>query len=593
MSKKKKCRSWSGVLPISVALDGRHFSCAYDCAYCPNESVENGAPKTMARSYLSSEGTFLRGETSDFDPLRQILRRLLELQRMGHTVDKLEIIVLGGTWDSYSKTYRNDFIHSIYYACNLYAEGWNVRPDVQEWMTTHQPFLHHRSIDNDLLVDIRARQSLQEEQYRNEHYERTRIVGLQLETRPDQISLTSMQEYRRLGCTYIQLGIQHTDNTILDKIQRRHTIETSERAIRLLKDNGFKVAGHIMPDLPFSSPDKDRDMMRQIFESHRFQLDYVKIYPCLDLPFTKIREWKQQGVWRPYAESHFEEFLKVLAEGMSRVKPWTRVNRLHRDFPKAKPGVMELGYDSNVIPTNLHQLVDQYMEKTMQTHSIDIRSREIKSHITSITNQVMPHFRIVMREIPTATRHRHEYFISLELSQSTTTRTRDALIGFLRLRILEKPSSSMFTMTKSLFLNSYKSIALIREVHIYGFMPGSSWEDESPSVQHQGFGTLLLEVAKHVAFSMHSCAYMGVISGVGVRSYYRKRGFVAFENDDSQFLWLHRQWSPGLWYHPVSRRLFLRMYHHRVVALPNISLWLIILSFLSIVVRILFLFFIV
>ena len=143
--------------------------------------------------------------------------------------------------------------------------------------------------------------TIEEEQAINQNA-KCHIVGITLETRPDQINIAEINRFRRYGCTRVQLGVQHTDNQILDIINRRHHVEHSIKAIRMLKEHGFKVDIHIMPDLPGTNPELDKEMMLDIFTTPHFQPDYLKIYPCLDVQYTEIRKWKQNGRWKPYAE---------------------------------------------------------------------------------------------------------------------------------------------------------------------------------------------------------------------------------------------------------------------------------------------------
>lgn len=503
---KINTRSWSGVLPISIALDGRFFSCEYDCSFCPNECREQGADQTISRSYLSSEGTFKRGRVSEFDPARQVIRRLFELQEMGHVPDKLEIIVLGGTWDCHPRDYREAFIHGIYYGCNLFADL-----DATAWLEK-KPFQHHLPLDDEMMALCRPRESLEDEKTRNETRPLARIVGLVLETRPDRISLASMTELRRFGCTRVQLGLQHTDDDILQRNRRGHCVLAGVLAIERLKNNGFKVDGHLMPDLPYASPEADARMFEIVFESEDYQLDYVKIYPCLSLPFTMARRWKEEGVWTPYAESDYPLFVRTLAEGIARVKPWTRINRIHRDFPEASEKNMRLGYESETIRTNLNQYVQEYMVR----HHLpmrDIRSREIKNNQTITLEGSDLWIRSYRANGAT------EYFLSVEKE--------GVLFGFVRLRLppAQKKCTSLFTFLRK------DGIARIRELHVYGFIAGTTGKQ---SIQHKGVGKFLMWCAENVAV-YHGCHTTAVISGVGVRDYYRRLGY-SLEKDCNEFM---------------------------------------------------------
>ena len=522
---KKSTRSWSGVLPISLALEGNSFSCKHDCSFCPAQTVENGAEKTIARSYLSNEGTFLRGNMSDFKSFHQVIRRLLELESMNHYPDKLEIIILGGTWDCYPVKYRNEFIHDIYYACNIYLHfskyfDKKFYHKTEEYLN-QKPFQNKLPLPKDFFNDIRPRESLENEKYINTNLKGVRIIGIVLETRPDYITLPTLLEKRRLGCTRVQLGIQHTDNEVLLNNNRGHSFETSVKAIKFLKNNCFKVDAHLMNDLPFTTIEKDYEMVNTIFKT--CQLDYVKIYPCLDLPFTQARKWKEQGIWEPYAESHYNDFVDFLAYTISIVPPWTRINRVQRDFPKASEKNKGLGYSSTQIETNLHQFVTIRL-KEMKKSCYDIRSREIKN--TNISDLHLEKTCLYVRQYKDddAT----EYFISLEIPQNNSEMDDSILLGFIRLRILNE---CVNTQNHISTLRDTK-VARIRELHVYGFIHKT---EEHDSIQHKGIGKFLLEYAEYISYQ-NKCHSVAIISGVGVRKYYERHGYSMLSNDKGEFM---------------------------------------------------------
>ena len=248
-----KARSWSGVLVVTLVMKPDKFSCPNDCHYCPNEP---GQP----RSYLSSEPAVARANRHDFDAVRQFNARLEVLRRNGHLLNKIEIIVLGGTFSSYPRSYQEEFCRDIFYAANVFGQQCE---------------------------NLRERKSISDEQLENET-SILRIIGISLETRPDMITVHELLRFRYLGCTRVQIGVQHTDNYILEKLNRGHTVEQSIDAITLLRNYGFKVDVHVMPDLPYSNPELDKLMFFDILCSSDFKPDYLKIYPCLDVDFTEI-----------------------------------------------------------------------------------------------------------------------------------------------------------------------------------------------------------------------------------------------------------------------------------------------------------------
>ena len=528
-------------MPISVALEGNTFSCKHNCSFCPNECVENGAEKTIARSYLSNEGTFIRGNMSDFKSFEQIIRRLLELESMNHYPDKLEIIILGGTWDCYQVKYRKEFIHDIYYACNIYYH-FSKYFDKKFYNRTEKylgetPFQNKLALPEDFFNDIRPRESLDNEKHINTNLKGVRIIGIVIETRPDYITLPTILEKRRLGCTRIQLGIQHTDNEILMNNNRGHSFETSIKAIKFLKNNCFKVDGHVMPDLPFTTIEKDYEMVNTIFKT--CQLDYVKIYPCLDLPYTQARKWKEEGIWTPYAETNYKEFVDLLAYTISIVPPWTRINRVQRDFPKASEKNQGLGYSSTKIETNLHQFVTMRL-KEMNKSCYDIRSREIKSkHVADLK---LDDTCLYVRQYTDfdAT----EYFISLEIPQNNKEMDDSILLGFVRLRILNENAD---THNMIPILRDTK-VARLRELHVYGYIHNTEDHD---SIQHRGIGKFLLKFAEYISYQ-NKCHSVAIISGVGVRKYYEKQEYTRIHHDKGEFM-IRRD---------ISSKYFLTLFGH-------------------------------
>ena len=451
---KKKCRSWSGVLVVTVVMRPDKFSCPFDCHYCPNEP---GQP----RSYLSSEPAVARANRNEFDPVKQFRSRLNMLRNNGHTINKIEIIVLGGTFSTYPRTYQEEFISGLFYASN--TQDFDERPIL----------------------------SLVQEQHINETA-KYRIIGISLETRPDLITRHELLRFRHLGCTRVQIGVQHTDNSILKLVNRGHTVETSIKAISLLRNFGFKIDVHIMPDLPGTTPDLDNQMMHDILCSPDFQPDYLKIYPCLDVQHTTIRNWKHNGFWKPYSEQHngSQLLLDVCSHAKIYSKYWIRFNRIQRDFPEEKDGV--IGYASDNIRSNFRQLLQNYCAKA-GIFCKCIRCREVK-------NKKRQSYQFFTDKYFAA--DGFEFFISCASPDRTV------LYGFVRLRLSS---------------NNLHRSALIRELHVYGTLQNLH-SKTTHSTQHQGIGKALMLHAEYIALT-HRYFNIAVISGVGVREYYRKLGY--------------------------------------------------------------------
>ena len=450
-----KCRSWSGVLVVTLVMRPDKFSCPFNCHYCPNEP---GQP----RSYLSSEPAVARANQNDFDPVKQFNCRLDMLRKNGHTLNKIEIIVLGGTFSSYPRTYQEEFCRDIFYAANTFES------------------------------ESREKMSILDEQNVNETTN-VRIIGISLETRPDLITHYELMRFRKLGCTRIQIGVQHTDNFILEKLNRGHTVEQSIKAIKLMKNYGFKVDVHIMPDLPYSDPEADKVMFHHILDTSNFKPDYLKIYPCLDVDFTEIRNWKQDGRWKPYSEEgNGEKLYEVCKYAKSISKYYIRFNRIQRDFPEEKPGL--LGYQSNNIRCNFRQLLQNQCKKEGIVCKC-IRCCEVK-HRAFTKNHW---YYIDKYDASEGT----EYFISC------TSYDRSILYGFVRLRIGSE---------------TFQKSALIRELHVYGSISDVKEKADGHSTQHKGVGKNLMAIAELIAYRNKFYNIL-VISGVGVREYYKKLGY--------------------------------------------------------------------
>lgn len=467
---KKAQKSQSGVLVITVLtspypqVSGKKpqkFSCQWNCYYCPNEP---GQP----RSYLHDEPSVLRANRNDFDPVLQFCDRAVTLAMNGHPVDKIELLILGGTWASYPVDYQEEFIRDLFYAANTFFD----RPK-------------------------RARKSLADEKFENES-SAVKIIGLTLETRPDCINKEELIRFRKFGCTRVQLGIQHTDDVVLTKINRGCTNADAIRAIRLLRDTGYKMDIHLMPNLPGSTPEKDIEMFEYVLHSPDVQADQWKIYPCEITPWTVIKKWYESGDFVPYGDN---ELMRVLMHVKKQVHPWIRLNRVIRDIPSQ----YILG---GVDEPNLRQVILKNMAAN-GTPCRCIRCREIRDQ-----REVLDTCELVIREFEAS--KGHEYFLSYESPD------RRVICAFLRLRISSNPGAGIFP--------ELEHAGLVRELHVYGQMIASTekqkvvGDDNGDQVQHVGLGTKLMQEAERIARG-HGLKKLAVISGVGVRNYYRKMGY--------------------------------------------------------------------
>lgn len=509
---KKVVRTHSGVVVITVLTSPGSFSCPQDCHYCPNEP---GQP----RSYLSTEPAVLRANQNGWDPAAQFWDRAITLYNNGHTIDKIEVLVLGGTWSGYPKSYQEEFVRDLFFAANTFhlalAQKRQLARDALSAATTAAAM---RTAER----GIRERWTLEEEQRFNRSAD-CRIIGLTLETRPDHISPGELRRLRRFGCTRVQIGIQHTDDAILAKINRGCYLRHAIRAIRLLKDGCFKVDVHLMPDLPGSNPELDKKMFETMLSSSALQADQWKIYPCEVTPFSEIEKWYKTGAFVPYAEKNDGlELTQLLVKVKTAVHPWIRLNRVVRDIPN--PSIIA-GNDK----TNLRQILQTCMEKRGLVCRC-LRCREVKTKLLNPEDACLK-----IRQY--ASFGGTDYFLSFESNDE------QHLFAFLRLRIRSPPGSAaqpglrkgrtstsaehndeddgLYDLSRT--FPELEGCGLVRELHVYGLLVGSKERKQNDDTrpQHTGFGKRLLAAAEVITLS-HSLCKMAVIAGVGTTEYYRK-----------------------------------------------------------------------
>ena len=467
----QKCpsRNLSGVNSFAILLspfpngiEGQ--SCNHNCYYCPDETRKNGADDDMPRSYLKREPAVQRGFRNNWSAIKQMNDRMNSLMVQGHEVDKLELIIEGGTYTEFPMDYLEKFHRDLFYSANVFFET--------------SPKRYPKSLQDEIYINI---------------FSKVRIIGICIETRPDAIDEKWIRFFRKSGTTRIQIGVQHTDNKILKKINRGHTFEDSCKAVKLLKDNCFKVDIHLMPDLPNSSFEKDKEMFDIIFKTNIICPDQVKIYPCEITPYTVIEKWYKSGKFIPYSEKDPESLNNVIKYGMEITPEWVRLPRVVRDIPK------EYILSGNKI-SNLRQLIEK------DINIKEIRSREIGRHPQYMNKKKHYCFR----------KYYHlddiEYFISLE------SYDKKVIFGFIRLRIPVKDHNPYF--------ECLKNKGLIRELHVYNhIIPVGK---ESNHSQHKGIGKQLLFYAEMISW-FYGKTGTAVITGEGVRDYYHKRGYYSCE----------------------------------------------------------------
>ncbi|MBU4421448.1 tRNA uridine(34) 5-carboxymethylaminomethyl modification radical SAM/GNAT enzyme Elp3 [Candidatus Parcubacteria bacterium] len=429
---------------------------------CPGKCIYCPSDARMPKSYLPKEPAAARGLALKFDPYKQVAKRIEMLQINGHNTDKIELIVKGGTWSAYPKNYREWFIKRCFDAANN-----------------------------------RASKKLEDAQKINESAE-NRIIGLTLELRPDSVTPEEMVHLRRLGCTRIEMGVQTIDDKILKLIRRGHNAAETARATALLKNAGFKVDYHLIPALPGVSPKKDLENFEEIFKNPAYRPDMIKIYPCSIIPKTALYSWWKKGKYKPIST---KVLIDLIIKMKLAVPRYVRISRIIRDIP---------GDDiaAGNIVTNLRELIKQKME-TRGLKCKCIRCREIG-------HKKISNFKFQISNLKTfAEKYKtlggDEYFISIEDPK------RETIFAFARLRL---PYGQGSTLT---ILPEIKGAGLIRELHTYGHLVPVEKRLKGAS-QHLGFGKTLMKEAEKIA-RKNGYKKMAVISGIGVRAYYRKLGY--------------------------------------------------------------------
>jgi ELP3 family radical SAM enzyme/protein acetyltransferase len=492
----KMCRTTSGITQITVLSspypNGKEFSCEHNCYYCPNEPAHEGNNYTaQPRSYLYHEPAVRRANENNFDGADQMWDRMSALLLCGLNIDKLEVMVLGGTWGSYPVDYRYEFIRDLYYAANTFY------------------------VDSD---KRRERFTLAEEIKINETA-LVRVIGLTLETRPDHVTANEIKMLNDMMCTRVQVGVQSLDDNILKKINRGCYYEDTVRAIKNLLNCGFKVDIHIMFDLPFASYEDDIVMANRFLNDENVRFDQAKLYPYSSMDWTVTKQWEDKGIITHYSQ---EELKEVLIHFMKNVHPWVRLNRVIRDIPDFYIT------GGNNIP-NYRQNVEEEM-KRRGIYSMCIRNREVKNKREAI--EVSNNMKLMVRNYNAS--NGKEYFISFE------SKDEKYIYGFCRLRLSDemgyindiKPrihrkgygDNIETNMNIFPFLNN---CAMIRELHVYGSM--TKVKGDNFHTQHKGLGKKLLIKAQDIAIS-NKYKKIAVISGVGVRKYYEKHGYKFHNN---------------------------------------------------------------
>jgi len=450
----KPVRTLSGVTTVTVLT--KPYPCPGKCIFCPTD-------ERMPKSYLPDEPGAMRGVEFNFDPCAQVLSRLTQLENLGHPTDKIELLILGGTWSSYKRDYQEWFVTRCFDALN-------------------SPISSGLSSDGDQERNLGQIHALNESApHRN--------VGLVIETRPDEITPDELRWLRHLGVTKVQLGAQSLDDHILEINKRGHDVATTHRAASLLRAAGFKIVLHWMPNLLGATLESDRADFMKLWTG--LCPDEIKIYPNQLLSNAELYEYWQRGEFHPYTTS---ELIDLIVDIKPTIPRYCRVNRVIRDIPSTHV------VDGNR-RTSLRQDIHIEMKKR-GVHCECVRCREVRGK--TIAPETLR-----LDDLVYQTDSAEEHFVSFVTLD-------DKITGFIRLSL---PNSN----SPETGLSDLGGAALIREVHVYGqSLPIGA--DREGAAQHVGLGSRLLVEAESIAHS-RGFQRMAVISAVGTRGYYLERGF--------------------------------------------------------------------
>lgn len=470
--RKKPTRTISGVAVVAVMC--KPHKCPHGrCTYCPESDI---APP----SYTGEEPAALRARMFDFDPYKQTYNRMLQLESIGHPLDKVELIVMGGTFPSYFTCYQEWFVTRCIEAMNNFGstdpeKRIQIRNSGNLKVPTNFNYLEDVQIDNEQSP--------------------VRCVGMTFETRPDYAKKEDVDRMLQMGVTRVELGVQTIYNFIYKRIERGHRVNDVVESTRILRDSGIKVAMHLMPGL-YSDPERDMRIFHRIFEDEQFKPDMLKIYPCLVTKGSKLYELWKNDDYTPYTT---EEAVDLIVKVKKMLPKWVRTMRIQRDIPSQ---LIEAG----VKKSNLGELVyNKLAEENVNCQCI--RCREVGHRGAVGVNPIFNDIELMKEEYNAG--EGREIFLSHE------DKLNNILIGFLRLRI---PSINAHRREVD------EKTAIVRELHVYGQMAELGQKKEE-LWQHMGYGEELLLEAERIALENYDKNKLLIISGVGARNYYRKFGY--------------------------------------------------------------------
>ena len=518
----KPRRTASGVATITVIT--RPHTCSSNCIYCPCDL-------RMPKSYLANEPACQRAELTFFDPYVQVAARLQALHQMGHSTDKVELIVLGGTWSDYPEGYQYWFIKELFRALNEWPNSPSHIQERLNWYTSfglqnseealssfvaeqqaavfddtatyNQAFHKLYDISQPHQSAWSQMQSTYDELVEQQHSNETaaaRVVGLVIETRPDTITPDNLRMFRQLGCTKIQIGIQSTRQEILDANQRQMSVAQIKRAFSLIRLYGFKIHSHLMVNLLGATPEADKQDFKTFVTDPGFLPDEIKLYPCALVSGTQLVQKYREGAWQPYAK---DELVDVLVQDVLATPPYVRISRMIRDISA-----------TDILVGNKHTNLRQMVEQELAAKDVASRVQEIR--FREINQQQVSAAELTLQDFTYTTAVSDEHFLQWVTADNK-------IAGFCRLSLphWDKLTAGACDVTANELLVQLGQ-AMIRELHVYG--QALSLGSEGMSAQHQGLGQKLLAKASSIAAEAGYTS-LNVISSIGTRAYYRAQGF--------------------------------------------------------------------
>ena len=518
----KPRRTASGVATITVIT--RPHTCSSNCIYCPCDL-------RMPKSYLANEPACQRAELTFFDPYVQVAARLQALHQMGHSTDKVELIVLGGTWSDYPESYQYWFIKELFRALNEWPNAPSHIQERLDWYTSFglqnsdealSSFVakQQAAVFEDAATYNQAfhklydtsqphqsawskMQSTYDELVEQQHVNETaaaRVVGLVIETRPDTITPDNLRMFRQLGCTKIQIGIQSTRQEILDANKRQMSAAQIKRAFSLIRLYGFKIHSHLMVNLLGATPEADKQDFKTFVTDPGFLPDEIKLYPCALVAGTQLVQKYREGAWQPYAK---DELVDVLVQDVLATPPYVRISRMIRDISA-----------TDILVGNKHTNLRQMVEQELATEDVACHVQEIR--FREINQQQVRAAELTLQDFTYTTAVSDEHFLQWVTADNK-------IAGFCRLSLphWDKLTSGACDVSADELLIQ-PGQAMIRELHVYG--QALSLGVEGMSAQHQGLGQKLLAKASSIAAEAGYTS-LNVISSIGTRAYYRAQGF--------------------------------------------------------------------